>query len=47
VGETFIAEVERIAGPRGIDAAWRGQEFLPTVEELAHPRDWLARVDAL
>ena len=24
VGETFIAEVERIAGPRGIDAAWRG-----------------------
>jgi len=46
VGETFIAEVEQIAGPRGIDAAWQGPEFLPTVEELAHPRDWLARVDA-
>ena len=46
VGETFIAEVERVAGPRGIDAAWRGPEFLPTVAELAQPRDWLARVDA-
>jgi coenzyme F420 biosynthesis associated uncharacterized protein len=46
VGEAFVAEVEREAGPRGIDAAWRGPEFLPTVDELARPRDWLARVDA-
>jgi coenzyme F420 biosynthesis associated uncharacterized protein len=46
VGETFIAEVEREAGPRAIDAAWRGPEFLPTVQELARPHDWLARVDA-
>jgi coenzyme F420 biosynthesis associated uncharacterized protein len=47
VGEQFVAEVEREAGPRGIDAAWRGPECLPTVDELAHPRDWLARVDAI
>ncbi len=45
VGETFVAAVEREAGPRGIDAAWRGPEHLPTVDELARPLDWLARVD--
>jgi coenzyme F420 biosynthesis associated uncharacterized protein len=45
VGETFIAAVEREAGPRAIDAAWRGPEFLPAVDELSHPSDWLARVD--
>jgi len=44
VGEAFIAAVEREAGPRAIDAAWRGPEFLPTVDELSAPRDWLARV---
>ena len=45
VGETFIAAVEREAGPRAIDAAWRGPEFLPTIDELSRPNDWLARVD--
>jgi coenzyme F420 biosynthesis associated uncharacterized protein len=45
VGEAFVAAVEREAGPRGIDAAWRGPEFLPTVDELTRPLDWLARVD--
>jgi coenzyme F420 biosynthesis associated uncharacterized protein len=45
VGEAFVAAVEREAGPRGIDAAWRGPEFLPTVEELSRPTEWLARVD--
>ena len=29
VGETFIAEVERIAGPRGIDATWRSPKSCP------------------
>jgi putative hydrolase len=46
VGEAFVAAVEREAGHHGIDAAWRGPEYLPTVDELAHPLDWLARVDA-
>ena len=45
VGEAFVAAVLREAGPRAIDAAWRGPEFLPTVDELSHPTDWLARVD--
>jgi coenzyme F420 biosynthesis associated uncharacterized protein len=43
VGEAFVAAVEREAGPRGIDAAWRGPEYLPTVDELSRPLDWLAR----
>jgi coenzyme F420 biosynthesis associated uncharacterized protein len=46
VGEAFVAAVEREAGPRGIDAAWRGPELLPTVDELQRPREWLARVNA-
>jgi coenzyme F420 biosynthesis associated uncharacterized protein len=44
VGETFVAEVERRAGARGIDALWQGPEVLPTVDELHQPDDWLARV---
>jgi coenzyme F420 biosynthesis associated uncharacterized protein len=44
IGESFIAAVEREAGPHGIDAAWRGPEFLPTNEELHQPLEWLARV---
>ena len=32
-------------GRARIDAAWRGPEFLPTVDELSRPNDWLARVD--
>jgi len=44
VGEAFIAAVERDAGPRAIDAAWRGPEWLPTLEELDEPERWLARV---
>jgi coenzyme F420 biosynthesis associated uncharacterized protein len=46
VGEAFVAAVEREAGPRGIDAAWRGPEHLPTVDELSRPLDWLTRVGA-
>ena len=42
--EAFIATVEREAGPRAIDAAWRGPEWLPTLDELGEPRSWLARV---
>ena len=45
VGEAFVAAVEREAGVRGIDAAWRGPEYLPTVDELSRPLDWLARVN--
>jgi coenzyme F420 biosynthesis associated uncharacterized protein len=46
VGETFVAGVEQVGGPRAIDAAWRGPESLPTAEELTHPEAWLTRVGA-
>jgi coenzyme F420 biosynthesis associated uncharacterized protein len=45
VGEQFVADIEREAGPRAIDAAWRGPEYLPTVDELGAPTAWLARVE--
>lgn len=44
VGEAFVAAVERLGGPRALDAAWRGPEWLPSVEELRAPERWLARV---
>ncbi|HEY7438401.1 MAG TPA: zinc-dependent metalloprotease [Acidimicrobiia bacterium] len=46
VGEAFVASVEREAGVRAIDAAWRGPEFLPTLAELTTPTAWLERVGA-
>jgi uncharacterized protein (DUF2342 family) len=45
VGEQFVAAVEREAGPRALDAAWRGPESLPTIDELDAPTAWLARVE--
>jgi coenzyme F420 biosynthesis associated uncharacterized protein len=45
VGEHFVAAVEREAGPRALDAAWRGPEYLPTMDELVTPTAWLARVE--
>jgi coenzyme F420 biosynthesis associated uncharacterized protein len=44
LGETFVAAVERAGGPRAIDAAWRGPENLPTIDELTRPTEWLDRV---
>ncbi|HEV2310586.1 MAG TPA: zinc-dependent metalloprotease [Acidimicrobiia bacterium] len=44
VGERFVEAIEREAGPRALDLAWRGPEFLPTLDELDAPGTWLARV---
>jgi coenzyme F420 biosynthesis associated uncharacterized protein len=44
IGEAFVTAVERIGGPRAIDAAWRGPDSLPSNDELQHPESWLARV---
>jgi uncharacterized protein (DUF2342 family) len=44
VGEAFVDAVEREGGSRAIDAAWRGPESLPTVDELHDPIAWLTRV---
>jgi len=46
VGEAFVAAVEAEAGPRALDDAWRGPEWLPTLDELRAPHEWLTRVDA-
>jgi coenzyme F420 biosynthesis associated uncharacterized protein len=46
VGESFVDAVERAAGLEAIDAAWRGPEWLPTMDELTRPLDWLQRVQA-
>lgn len=46
VGEAFVEAIEREAGLEAIDAAWRGPEWLPTLDELTQPRDWLRRVGA-
>ncbi len=46
VGESFVEAVERSAGLEAIAAAWRGPEWLPTMEELTRPHDWLQRVNA-
>ncbi|HLT70597.1 MAG TPA: zinc-dependent metalloprotease [Acidimicrobiales bacterium] len=43
-GEAFIAYVERHGGPRALDAAWRGPEWLPDMAEIRSPQDWLDRV---
>jgi coenzyme F420 biosynthesis associated uncharacterized protein len=43
-GEAFLAAIEEELGPRAVDVAWRGPEWLPTLEELARPAEWLARV---
>ena len=44
VGEAFVAAIEAQAGPRAIDPAWRGPEWLPTADELEDPSRWLTRV---
>lgn len=44
IGEAFLAAIEAEAGPRAIDPAWRGPEWLPTADELDRPLQWLARV---
>lgn len=45
LGESFINAIEREAGVRAVDPAWRGPELLPTLAELSAPKTWLARVD--
>lgn len=44
MGQRFIHGVERRAGFAALDAAWSGPEALPTLDEIAHPERWLARV---
>lgn len=43
-GERFILGVERAAGFAALDVVWSGADALPTLDEIAHPDRWLARV---
>ncbi len=43
-GERFIAAVEGSGGPALLDRAWRGPEWLPSLEEIRDPATWVTRV---
>jgi putative hydrolase len=46
-GEEFIERVELAGGPELLANAWRGPEFLPTVDEIREPPTWIDRVRPL
>ena len=43
-GETFVAEIERLAGAVALRRLWDGPETLPTPEEIDRPARWVARM---
>ncbi|HZT64935.1 MAG TPA: zinc-dependent metalloprotease [Acidimicrobiales bacterium] len=45
MGERFIAAVEAAAGPDALQSAWKGPDYLPTMDEIRDPARWVARVD--
>ena len=45
-GERFIAAVEDVGGTELLDNAWRGPEWLPSLEEIRNPSGWISRVGA-
>jgi coenzyme F420 biosynthesis associated uncharacterized protein len=45
IGERFVRTVVGRAGMDAFNAVWRQEENLPTIEEIAEPDRWLARVD--
>lgn len=44
LGERFVLEVEKRAGWSALDHAWESSDHLPTLDEIDHPEQWLARV---
>jgi putative hydrolase len=42
-GEKFVQAVEAAGGPDLLARVWRGPEWLPTLEEIRTPGDWVAR----
>ncbi len=46
VGRTFCEAVWNHGGADALAAAWRGPEWVPTMEELRVPERWLTRVSA-
>ena len=44
-GEQFIHAVEAHGGTGLFDRVWRGPEWLPTLEEIRDPQQWIARAE--
>jgi coenzyme F420 biosynthesis associated uncharacterized protein len=42
-GEKFVNAVEAAGGPELLARVWRGPEWLPSLDEIRSPQDWLAR----
>ena len=45
-GEEFVRAVEQAGGPELFNRVWQGPEWLPTLDEIRSPGDWVARVGA-
>jgi len=43
-GERFIRAVEASGGPELLARVWESPEMLPTMDEIRHPEQWVARV---
>jgi coenzyme F420 biosynthesis associated uncharacterized protein len=43
-GERFVSEVVGLAGPERFARVWQSPTNLPSMEEIARPRDWVERV---
>lgn len=43
-GERFVEMVEAAGGTDLLSAAWRAPEWLPTMEEIREPQEWIDRV---
>ena len=43
-GRVFVDEVVRLVGQDGFNQVWTSPEHLPTTEEIADPKSWVARV---
>ena len=46
IGRTFCEAVWNYGGANALAAAWRGPEWVPTMDELRSPDQWLQRVGA-
>ena len=44
LGERFIEAVERAGGPELFDRVWQGPEWLPIMDEVREPQQWIERV---
>jgi coenzyme F420 biosynthesis associated uncharacterized protein len=44
IGARFVSEASSLGGDRGFALVWERPENLPTLEEIAHPEDWVLRV---